>query len=367
MGRLIAWRLLRQGVRVSLYDCDTEAGDHSAGIAAAAMLCAWSEAVDAHPAVFAQGRGAVEQWSAWLDALWQETGQRVSLCTGGSLVLAHAADRAELEHFGQRLARLAVDGGDDGATRLDRERLRALEPALAERFGQALWLRDEACLDNRALFPALADAIRALGGVWHAGVGVDAVDPGALRIDGQRLAVDVAVDCRGLGARGQCPGLRGVRGEILRVRSEAVRLSRPVRLMHPRFPLYVAPQPDSVYVVGATEIESEDGRGVSVRSGLELLSALYSLDTGFAEAEILEMRVGHRPAWPDNQPRMLEEPGLIRVNGLYRHGYLLGPTLAQRAADCVMQAWKAQRAVSRPSARAHAAAAAGGQAAARAG
>ena len=61
MGRLLAWRLLRRGCRVSLYDADEPSGHTSAGMAAAGMLAALSEA-----AVAALGRGAVAAWQRLL-------------------------------------------------------------------------------------------------------------------------------------------------------------------------------------------------------------------------------------------------------------------------------------------------------------
>ena len=44
------------------------------------------------------------------------------------------------------------------------------------------------------------------------------------------------IDCRGLAARGELPGLRGVRGERLHLLTPDITLSRPVRLLHPRHP-----------------------------------------------------------------------------------------------------------------------------------
>ncbi len=64
-----------------------------------------------------------------------------------------------------------------------------------------------------------------------------------------------------------------------------------------------------------------------LRSALELLSALYSLHSGFAEAGIQSLLVGLRPAFNDNLPRIVREQRLIRINGLYRHGYLFAPAL----------------------------------------
>ena len=56
-------------------------------------------------------------------------------------------------------------------------------------------------------------------------------------------------------------------------------------------------------MIGATSIESED-TGVSVRSALELLSAAYAVHPAFAEARIVEIGAGLRPAFPDNLPRI---------------------------------------------------------------
>jgi glycine oxidase len=81
-------------------------------------------------------------------------------------------------------------------------------------------------------------------------------------------------------------------------------------------------------MIGATSIESEDDR-VSVRSALELLSAAYAVHPAFGEARIVELGAGLRPAFPDNLPRIAIADKRIEVNGLYRHGFLLAPALAE--------------------------------------
>ena len=135
------------------------------------------------------------------------------------------------------------------------------------------------------------------------------------------------IDCRGLSARDEQPELRGVKGEMIIVETSEVELSRPVRLIHPRWPLYVIPRGDSKFMLGATSIEAED-TGVSVRSALELLGAAYAVHPAFAEARIVEFGSGLRPAYPDNLPRITVDRK-IAVNGLYRHGFLLAPALAE--------------------------------------
>ena len=140
---------------------------------------------------------------------------------------------------------------------------------------------------------------------------------------------------RGLGARDALPALRGVKGEMALLRSTDIRLSRPVRLLHPRYPLYVVPRADGVFMLGATQIESDDRRK-SARSVLELLSAAYALHPAFGDAELVEIGVDARPAFPDNLPRLTRRGETIYVNGLFRHGFLLAPALAQLAAEAAL-------------------------------
>ena len=49
----------------------------------------------------------------------------------------------------------------------------------------------------------------------------------------------------------------------------------------------------------------------------------------FAEARIVEFGSALRPAFADNLPRIAIEKENIAVNGLYRHGFLLAPALAE--------------------------------------
>ena len=146
-------------------------------------------------------------------------------------------------------------------------------------------------------------------------------------------AVDLAVDTRGLGSRAQWPvdnPLRGVRGEVLTVECRGVSLQRPVRLMHPRYALYVAPRPDHQFVVGATELESEDTGPVTLRSTLELGSALHSLHPAFGEARVLRLAAALRPALDNHRPTLAQRDGVWHINGLFRHGYLCAPALVDQ-------------------------------------
>ncbi|HWK55174.1 MAG TPA: glycine oxidase ThiO [Hyphomicrobiales bacterium] len=329
VGRLLAWRLLRAGHAVSLFDQDQGNGQQAAGFIAAAMLAPYSEAASVGSEILEPGLKAIRLWARWLEELRDDSGRQVPWQRRGTLVVAHQADQVELHWFRQRL--LVLGASASGAVRwLDRTALRQQEPAL-DAFDAAVHLPREACLDNRALFAALAVAIDRLGGRWRVGERITHVEAQRIVTEAGTHHVDMALDCRGFGAKAQLEGLRGVRGEILWLRAPEVQLSRPVRLLHPRYQIYLAPRPQQRYVIGATELESESLAPVTVRSHLELLSALYTLHPGFAEAQVLEARSHCRPAFMNNLPQIALAPGVMRVNGLYRHGYLLGPLLVQSA------------------------------------
>jgi glycine oxidase len=205
--------------------------------------------------------------------------------------------------------------------------LLAAEPALGGRFQQGFLLPDEGQLDNRQLLAAVGEGLveRHVETHWNT-----RIDDAAL--DG--LPAAVVIDCRGLGAKKDWRGLRGIRGEVARVHAPGIGLSRPVRLLHPRYPLYIAPKQDGLYVIGATEIEGEDMSPISVRSSLELLSAAFSIHPGFGEARILELSTQCRPTLPDHRPLIrLAGNRIIRVNGLYRHGYMLAPEVSRSAVE----------------------------------
>ena len=233
----------------------------------------------------------------------------------GSLVIAHARDRADYDRFARRTS---------GYERLDAAQLATLEPSLEGRFREGLFYPTEGHVEPRRVLPKLHQRIIEAGGRVLFNSNVTASD-----LDG------LVIDCRGLDARDAEPELRGVKGEMILIETAEVQLARPVRLMHPRWPLYLIPRADNLFMLGATSLEAED-TGVSLRSALELLGAAYSVHPAFGEARILEFGSGLRPAYPDNLPRItVTSEREIRVNGLYRHGFLIAPALAQATLNYV--------------------------------
>jgi glycine oxidase len=304
-----AWQALafaRAGHDVTLYERDahemTQATSHWAG----GMLAPWCEAEVAEPVVTRLGLRSLDLWRAELP----ET------LFNGSLVVAHPRDRSDFERFANMTS---------NHRRLDAAGVTTLEPSLEGRYREGLFFPDEGHVAPREVLPQLHARIAAAGGRIAFNTAADPRD-----LDG------IVIDCRGLFARDTQPTLRGVKGEMIMIETAEVELSRPVRLMHPRWPLYVIPRGNGVFMLGATSLESEDDR-VCLRSALELMSAAYAVHPAFAEARILEFGAGLRPAFPDNLPRIVVDQQRIAVNGLYRHGFLLAPALAELTLDYVQR------------------------------
>ncbi|MCY4753726.1 FAD-dependent oxidoreductase [Pelomonas aquatica] len=318
MGRLLAWQLARAGHCVQVVDPaagPTEPG--AAGFTAAGMLSPLAEQEHAEPEVAALGWRSLQLWPGIAQAL----GQPDLVRTHGSLLLAHGSDLGAAQRV---LARLP-----DAPQPLGRQALHELEPALAPDL-KAWLLPGEGQLLPRELLAALAE--QAPGVDWHWGRRAVAVQPHRLELDdGCRLDADLVVDTRGLGARPDMQGLRGVRGEVVWLHAPGVRLQRPARLLHPRHRVYIVPRPGDFIIVGASEIESEDRSPVSLRSAVELMAAAHSVLPALAEARIVHLDVNLRPAFADHRPRIEHESGLLRINGLFRHGWLLAPALAEKA------------------------------------
>jgi glycine oxidase len=304
VGLWQALTLARGGHDVTLYERSAEPFADACSAYAGAMLAPRCEEESAEAIVRELGRRGI--------ALWRET--YPDTVVNGSLVVALHRDRAELDRFARMTG---------GHRRLSASELAALEPALEDRFAGALYYQEEAHLAPEPALRFLLDSCLAQGVALRLG-------------DGNRPeGHDLVIDCRGLGAKDELPTLRGVRGERIVVRSRDVNLARPLRLLHPRFPLYIVPWGDGLYMIGATVIESEEIGAITVRSALDLLSAAYAVDPAFAEAEIVRQGAGARPAFPDNRPRIIARKGYIYVNGLYRHGFLLAPVLAELVASFI--------------------------------
>ena len=291
-GLCVATALSERGIPVELIE--RKSADRNASSYAGGMLAPFCEGESAPHEIVVAGQGAREWWSTRFDGV----------ISRGTLVVAPSRDQSELHRFAR--ATQAHQPANPAS----------LEAELTGRFSQGLFFESEAHMDPLAAMACLRVRLEKQGVQFHQ----ETTPRGRI------------IDCRGLAARDRFTDLRAVRGEMLTVEAPDVTLTRTVRLLHPRFPCYIVPRSGGRYMIGATMVESDDASPISARAIVELLSAAYTLHPAFAEARLIETGAGLRPAFPDNVPAIREEPDRIHVNGMYRHGFLMAPVLAETLA-----------------------------------
>lgn len=318
-GLVCAYYLSQQGAKVSLSTASDGPDASCCSWWAGGMLAPFCEQESAEPLV---GELGLEGMAFWRSLAGNANNPEPSFKVhdNGTLVVSPARDQALLKQF-KKLT--------DRHQTVDAEQLSQLEPDLAH-FKSALWFEEEAHLTPRSALSALWQGLEEMGVMLHT----------STHYSGEQMAelasqTDWLIDCRGLAAQDTLEDLRGVKGEMLHIHCREVNLSRPIRFLHPRHPLYIVPRENNEFMIGATMIEANNSKRVSVRSALELLSAAYALQPAFAEAEIIEIGVDSRPAFDDNLPKIRRYSNTIFVNGLFRHGYLLSPALAKRVSDII--------------------------------
>jgi len=371
IGRLLALSLLRgnqlrgnqlpekqlsqsqsQSVTITLFDKDNKHAHNSAAYAAAGLLTPLGESLHCEPNIVSMGFESLRLWPTLLDSLDEHTIFQQT----GAIMVSHEQDKGDYQRFVKHLQK---NYPEHTLHKLNRAELLTLEPEIGRSFNQGLYLPEEGQIGNRRLLIALRKQLekesQSNNGVnslnWLSECDVFAIENTELssKISYQLSGVnysqsfDLVVDCRGTGATAKSSkptcvplsDLRSVRGELFQLFAPNVHISRPVRLMHPRYQLYIAPKGKGYYVIGATEIESDDDSPMTVRSAMELLSAAYSVHPGFAEANIRQHISQCRPAFNDNQPKITVQDSLIQVNGLFRHGFLIAPVVLKQVITLV--------------------------------
>ncbi|MQW88529.1 glycine oxidase ThiO [Sinorhizobium saheli] len=303
-GLAAAFELSRRGIAVEVVDAAETVGGGASSYAGG-MIAPYCEREAADEAVLALGLSAADWWA---EAVPGEIFRR------GTLVIAAGRDSGELDRFAARTR---------GYERVGGNAIGKLEPDLAGRFDRALFFAEEAHLDPRKAMAGLYERLVESGVRFHLG-GADSPS---------EASFSTVVECTGAAAIAATPGLRGVRGEMLFLETAEISLSRPVRLLHPRHPLYIVPRENNRFMVGATMIETDDDGPITARSVMEFLNAAYAVHPAFGEARVVEMGVGVRPAFADNLPRVLDRDDGFAIAGMYRHGFLLAPAMARQLAE----------------------------------
>jgi len=346
VGRVLALNLLKEGHTLTLFDKGSKEGTDAAGFTAAGMLAPFAELETAESIIFEHGKRSIQLWPDLLKEIGLFDGYQLN----GTIITAHPQDMTELNHFIDTL-KFKVKEAEE-IEMLDKEGLEKLESDL-EQHNRAYYLKDEGYVDSQRFMLFSSNYFDMRDEVsWRENTLVNKIESGTVYYADKVEHFDWVFDSRGLGAKEHFDDLRGVRGEVYWLESNDIDITRPTRLLHPRYKIYIVPRgngcegmdmdycneckisqtPNSKrYIVGATEIESEDTSPMSVRSSMELLSAVFAVNPKFGEARIVNSETNCRPAFKDNLPRIENEEKLTRINGLYRHGYLLAPAIVEQA------------------------------------
>lgn len=320
-GLMSAYSLMRAGHRITLYDKQGFNPPDNASYIAGGMLAPFSEVDHMTPDFIQASLDSLDLWRDFVRTVPDD----IAFSDCGSLLVSHQEDMHMLDRFITHLQGSGLEGWHE----LSRVQIMEKESDLPSKFARALFLPEEAAIHPQQVMKALVRLLRESDAVT---LKQEEAVPADIAED-----YDYVIDCRGMGAQQDVPNLRGIKGEIAIVHNPALTLRHTVRIMHPRYPLYIVPRPGNIYMIGATQIEGCGDPRVSLRSTMELLSSLYSLHPSFADARVEGFYSGVRPAYPDNVPRLLTEDNIIHFNGTYRHGYLLAPIMAQAVCALVQQ------------------------------
>lgn len=333
MGCTLAYKLAHAGYEVSLFDKD-KLSDTSCSYVAAGLLTPMAELEKSPYLIYELGRESVDvHWPSIITQLSQINKREIYFQKRGSIALSHPQDQADLLRFLKHIhAKFPVSHSSHYHV-LNQTKLLQLEPEL-QRFSHAYYLPDEAQVDNQTLLIALQQYLNDKL-IFHSNAHVSHLAPYEIRINNDKKRFSWVIDCRGLGAKSEFTDLHAIRGELIWLHAPNVNITRPIRFMHPRYNLYIVPRPNHNYIIGASEIHTENNDAISVRTTLELLSAAYALHPGFAEARLIKTATQCRPTLVNYLPRIQYNKGLIAINGLYRHGFLIAPALAQSVLQAI--------------------------------
>lgn len=335
-GRLTALRLIPYGCDLTLLEAQSFDNPINATAISAGLIAPLSESIHTGPEAVRLGLKSQTLWPDILSQLHEldPHHRTVSYQSNGTLAISFPEEQECLLRHQAKLLE-TVPEHRESIKMLYNDEVMAIEPELA-RFETAVFIKGEGNICNTQFLEASNRAIRK---------NVAIVDHWALKGDGTELQkkYDWIIDCRGAGAvqahthaENGNNTLMSVRGEVIRVQTKNVHLSRPIRVIQQRFTIFIAPKPNNIYVVGATDLDKHGAHAVTVRSSLDLLSAIYSLHPGFADAEIIEAIAGQRALYKHRKPEVLVRDNIISINGLNRQGWMTAPALVEQILPIVI-------------------------------
>ncbi len=326
-GLACARALARDGASVRVYEMATGRG---ASWAAAGMLSPWAEA-EAPAEALASRERAHEIYPAWIKDIEEESDRRVDFARCGSIAVSLPGEPTAADRLRPILGRAP------GAALLDRKQARVEAPILGPGIhDEAVLLPEEAMVEPRGLMEALTRICR-LRGIEMREEPVSEILVREGRAIGVRSAsgaqpAGAVVDAAGAWASAFLAGeeVRPIRGQILSLMPsrEAMRIRRIIQAGR----CYIVPRGDGSIVLGSTSEDAGFHPAVTVAGVRGLIEAATAIAPGLANWTIAGCWAGLRP-FREGGPLVAPDPdrsGLYHAVGLYRHGILLAPWVAER-------------------------------------
>lgn len=312
MGRMLAYYALQQGWNVSVFDNQSRTHPKNCSAYAAGLLAPWSEADTLDAVWFSQAVYSLETlWPSLVAALDVSIGFQ----SQPTWFVSYPDHKASLTFHKEKLSRVTRQNFN----------VLTLHTQTSITAQHVLEIQNEAIVNPRACLKALADWCVHRGVKWHPESVVQTVDSCAVTAKHRVYRFDWVFDCRGLGAA--LPALRPVYGELL-VASAPYQLCHTLRVLHPHGKLYVFQHVNGDIVIGGNEHETSAAPGVYCGTALQYLSLVLQLVPALRDVKLSSCRSHARPVFTNHAPLVQHQPGLTRINGLYRHGFLLAPSIA---------------------------------------
>jgi glycine oxidase len=350
VGCAVGYELAARGASVRILDM-RDVGE-GATQASAGVLCPY---IEGHAAALLQlGTRSLGMYDQFIARVSHHSQQRIEYRRTGTLEVALTdEDAARLKGEAARHVSAGI-----AHQYLDPRDALALEPALSEDIAGALLVPVHGYVGVRALTGALAAGAVACGARLERASTVQHVAQTGSRvqvsIDFAQQEADAVVVAAGswsgrLAVGSEHLPVKPIRGQLLHLAFPSPPASRVIWGAH----CYMVPWEDGSLLVGATVEDVGFDERATVAGVRDLLDyACELLPAGWA-ARFAGVRVGLRPATPDELPivgRSSSMPGVIYATGHYRNGVLLAPLTATLVADLILDRREASElALTRPS------------------
>ena len=337
IGLAIAYELSRRGARVRVLEA--RAAGQGATQASAGMLTPHTETRDL-PSLGGLATRSLDLYDAFIERVREDSGLGVEYRRCGSLHVA--TDDARMEDFRRLAVRMATSGV--AADLLNPAQVREHESQIGSGFTGGLLVPAHGYVVVGDLVRALLAAATARGAhVDVARVMKVSATPAGIRVETQGGAVHAAAAVVATGSwtsRVAVEGdaaipVRPVRGQLVQLDWPTAPLARI--LWGPD--CYLVPWTSGAMLVGATAEEAGFDERATAAGVHDLLGAACDLLPRAWQAAFTGVRVGLRPATPDDLPVLGASPHVRSVyyaTGHYRNGVLLTPVTAVLLADLVL-------------------------------